>query len=189
MKTPLLQKLTVVLDLDHTLIYSRHTKIKDVTDKSLRSYVVSRNSALNPDGVLVIERPGLLDFLQELSRFCEVMLFTASMGEYAIPILQAIDPDGIFFHKTFFREHTIRTMDSPFAKNLQLTERPLERVVIVDDDPDAFSMQPHNGICVPKFWGNANDNVLLSSVLPLIRKLSNLEDVRDYSPCTLECSI
>lgn len=180
MRKPPSQKLTVVLDLDHTLIYARHTKIKHDVDESLRTHFIPTQSALNSDGIFVIERPGLLTFLRELNTFCQVMLFTASLQEYALPILGAIDPDGIFFSKAFFREDTTTNIFYRFVKDLTLVGRPLERVVILDDEPGAYSMQPHNGIFAPKFWGNPSDDLLLSCVLPLIRKLSALEDVRDY---------
>lgn len=174
-------KLTLVLDLDHTLIYTLHPKdrLQDV-DESLRTHKISTKDTLNPDAIFVIERPGLVTFLQEVRQFCEVMLFTASSRDYALPILRVIDPDQSIFVKKYFREHTSKYRHYPCVKDLALLDIPLNRVVMVDDEPGAYSIQQHNAILAPKFSGDPHDDFLLALLLPLIRKLAALEDVRDF---------
>ena len=84
--------LTVVLDLDGTLIASYPPSRAGALlaprgdggssgqgSKPPAAFLVGQGSRLNPSGVLVLERPGLGEFLARLSEFAEVVLFT---GEY-----------------------------------------------------------------------------------------------------------
>lgn len=177
------KQLTVVLDLDHTIIYSCHPMDSKYFDTSRLHTFVTPGNYINPDGVFVILRPGLLEFLHDLHDFCDLMIFTASSKEYAQPIVKMIDPEGILFRKIFFREHTTFTTRYSYTKNLELINKPLEKVLILDDEPDAFYLQPRNGIFVTKFKGDPNDNCLISTYLPLIRILSEKDDVRDFTNC------
>lgn len=70
-------RLTVLLDLDGTLISSFTPKRAPRLPPSMRTHVVGQGSALNPGGVFVVERPGLPQFLEELASFAEVVVFTA----------------------------------------------------------------------------------------------------------------
>ena len=69
--------MTVALDLDGTLITSFPPRRAPCLPPGLRAQVVGKGSSLNPEGVLVVERPGLRDFLHELASFAEVIIFTA----------------------------------------------------------------------------------------------------------------
>lgn len=46
----------------------------------MRTHLVGQGSSLNPGGVFVVERPGLREFLADLARFAEVVVFTAGGG-------------------------------------------------------------------------------------------------------------
>jgi RNA polymerase II subunit A small phosphatase-like protein len=62
-------RLTVVLDLDGTLISSYTPKRAPKLPPGATSYVVGRGGRLNPNGVFVVERPGLEQFFSKLSEF------------------------------------------------------------------------------------------------------------------------
>ena len=62
-------KLTVVLDLDGTLISSFTPKRAPALPAAARSYVVGQGAQLNPNGVLVVERPGMRRFFERLNEF------------------------------------------------------------------------------------------------------------------------
>jgi hypothetical protein len=52
---------------------------------------------LAPHTLAVFLRPGCLEFLQQLSCFAEVVLFTAASPGYAAPLAQLLDPSGQLF--------------------------------------------------------------------------------------------
>ena len=62
-------RLTVVLDLDGTLVSSFTPARAPRLPAGMQSYVVGRGARINPNGVFVVERPGLLHFFAQLSEF------------------------------------------------------------------------------------------------------------------------
>jgi hypothetical protein len=70
-------KMTILLDLDGTLVSSFTPRRAPKLPASMRTHIVGRGSQLNPGGVFVVERPGLQEFLVELTSFAEVVIFTA----------------------------------------------------------------------------------------------------------------
>ena len=66
-------RLTVVLDLDGTLVSSFTPRRAPRLTGGITTHLVGRGSHLNPNGVFVVERPGLQDFLSRLSTFAGVL--------------------------------------------------------------------------------------------------------------------
>ncbi|MEW5298482.1 MAG: hypothetical protein WDW36_001600 [Sanguina aurantia] len=171
-------KLTVLLDLDGTLVSSFTPKRAPRLPASIRTHVVGVGSKLNPAGVFVVERPGLREFLEQLAGLCEVIVYTAGLEDYAKPIIDAIDPANAFFAGRIYREGTIRTEYYQCVKDMGRVNRDLSRCVLVDDTPLAFLHQPDNGIPVLGFRGDPDDRLLMEAVLPLLQVLSKEPDVR-----------
>ena len=53
-------------------------------------------------------------------------------------------------------------------KDLNLINRPLNKVILVDDILGSGLMQPNNTICVEPWVGNFEDRVLLNELYPLL---------------------
>lgn len=62
-------RLTVVLDLDGTLISSFTPRRAPRLPPGATSYIVGKGGRLNPQGVFVVERPGLQEFFRRVSSF------------------------------------------------------------------------------------------------------------------------
>jgi TFIIF-interacting CTD phosphatase-like protein len=43
-------------------------------------------------------RPGTQDFIKELSKYYELVIFTASQPSYATKVIEIIDPDNLVAH-------------------------------------------------------------------------------------------
>jgi len=78
------KQLTMVLDLDETLIHF----------------------AYSPSGGSFIVRPGCIEFLKAVSQFYEIVIFTAATQEYANRVVNLIDPEGILVNHRLYRQHT-----------------------------------------------------------------------------------
>ena len=49
-------------------------------------------------------RPGTAEFLQEMSKYYELVIFTASLSKYANPLMDILDPERLCTAR-LFREH------------------------------------------------------------------------------------
>ena len=44
--------------------------------------------------IYVMIRPGAIDFIKTMSKYYEIVVFTASMQGYARPVVEKLDPEG-----------------------------------------------------------------------------------------------
>ncbi|KAF9593894.1 hypothetical protein IFM89_025930 [Coptis chinensis] len=186
-----LDKLTLVLDLDETLVCAYETSSLPVilrsqaTEAGLSWFELECvSSDKEYDGkpkvnhVTVFERPGLRNFLKETSEFADLVLFTAGLEGYARPLVDIID-DGNRFSLRLYRPSTTSTQYREHVKDLSSLSKNLCRTVIVDNNPFSFLLQPLNGIpCVPFSAGQPYDDQLSEVLLPLLKQLSLHKDVR-----------
>jgi Dullard-like phosphatase family protein len=156
----------LVLDLDETLVFG--TALRP-TEDSIQVKVGRRR-------IYVRMRPGLQRFLSAVSECFDIYFFTASERHYADPIIDAIAP-GTPANRRFFRENCIHFAGYP-VKDLRLVERPLERVLMVDDVDGSALFQPMNLVRVSAWYGGEEDDVLLSELLPVLRVCAGGSDLR-----------
>ncbi|XP_030929346.1 CTD nuclear envelope phosphatase 1 homolog [Quercus lobata] len=185
------EKLTVVLDLDETLVCAYETSSlpavvrNQATEGGLKWFELECvSSDKECEGkpkvnyVTVFERPGLHEFLKELSEFADLILFTAGLEGYARPLVDRIDTENRFSLR-LYRPSTTSTEYREHVKDLSCISRNPCRIVIVDNNPFSFLLQPLNGIpCIPFSAGQPHDTQLLDVILPLLKHLSQQKDVR-----------
>ncbi|GKE60195.1 Dullard phosphatase domain containing protein, eukaryotic, partial [Tanacetum coccineum] len=154
-----LNQKTVVLDLDETLIHStifRDTSVA-ITPPINYDFLVTFGVK---EAVYVTERPFVDEFLQYLSQNnFEVVIFTAGTEEYASPVLDRLDPNGFISHR-FYRDSCKLVDGKYYVKDLSNLGRDLKNVVIVDDKPISYELQPENGIPIKRFVDDLQDNEL-----------------------------
>ena len=152
------KKFTLVLDLDETLI-----SFKICQDQN--------------KGLLRL-RPGLLEFLEEMKKNYELIIFTSATSEYADPLLSAIEKDKKFFDYKLYRQHTI-IYNNEIVKDISKIGRPLDKIIIVDNLVQNFRLQKENGIMIKAFWGeDAYDNALFELKEILNKIVDEFDDVR-----------
>lgn len=185
------QQLTVVLDLDETLVCAYETSSlpsiirNQATEAGLKWFDLECvSSDKECDGkpkvnyVTVFERPGLEEFLKQLSEFADLVLFTAGLEGYARPLVDRIDVENRFSLR-LYRPSTTSTEYREHVKDLSCLSKDMRRTVIVDNNPFSFLLQPLNGIpCIPFSAGQPHDVQLLEVLLPLLKHLSQQMDVR-----------
>ncbi|XP_010920860.3 uncharacterized protein [Elaeis guineensis] len=184
-------KLTVVLDLDETLVcaYESSSLPSLVRDQAIEaglecfeleciSVEKDAEGKQKVNHVTVFERPGLREFLQQISKFANLVLFTAGLEGYASPLVDRIDVDNKFSLR-LYRSSTVSTEYREHVKDLSCMSKDLCRIVIVDNNPFSFLLQPLNGIpCIPFSAGQPCDEQLMGVLLPLLKHLSIQRDVR-----------
>lgn len=124
-----------------------------------------------------MKRPGLESFIRSVCEIYEVVLYTASMETYGVAVSNHIDPERLIPYRLFRNKCSL--VRGKVVKNLAHLGRDLKDVVIIDNSPSSYSLQPCNGIPIKSWVGDKNDEELkeLMSVLELLAKV---DDVRDY---------
>uniref|UniRef100_A0A0E0DSQ1 FCP1 homology domain-containing protein n=1 Tax=Oryza meridionalis TaxID=40149 RepID=A0A0E0DSQ1_9ORYZ len=197
---PSLRRLTVVLDLDETLVCAYESSSlpaalrAEAVEAGLHSFDMECISAekascifldiKDAEGrqrvnrVTVFERPGLHEFLQRTSEFADLILFTAGLEGYAKPLVDRIDAHNRFCHR-LYRPSTVTTEYREHVKDLSCLSKDFHRIVLVDNNPYSFLLQPLNGIpCLTFSAGQPVDDQLMGVIFPLLKHLSLQNDVR-----------
>ena len=164
-------KYTLVLDLDETLIC-----IKRNTNNKIK--INQKNNLIT-----LILRPGLLDFLHKMKKLYELILFSFGTSEYVSPIIKNIEKNEQFFEHILYREHVTYDDNGNIFKNLNLLNRDVKNILIVDDNYKNFKYHKSNGICIKPFYGDSNNDKntlkILGNILFKIRYDADLTgDIR-----------
>ncbi|WFD27159.1 protein-serine/threonine phosphatase [Malassezia nana] len=95
----------------------------------------------------VYKRPWVDYFLRKVAAWYQVVIFTASMREYADPVIDWLDGGhGLISGRLFRDSCTLR--NGSYLKNLQVVEQDLSRVCLIDNSPISYVLQEANGIPV-----------------------------------------
>ena len=109
-KKPLEKNFCLVLDLDETL---------------------SHNSNLSFGNYFLL-RPGVINFLNKVSIYFEIIIFTSSAQSYANSILDKIDQQKKFFSYRLYKKHT-SFEGGKTIKDLSKIGRDLKKIIFVDN--------------------------------------------------------
>ena len=184
---------TLVLDLDETLVFVLEQKNDNFSLPQIPfEYYISDENEININKMLqnlnspeiekstnyLIIRPGLSQFLSKVKKyFEEIIIFTSSLYSYAEEIMKIIDPNKII-SKIYSRKDCSFYNDI-FYKDLNKIKKDLSKTIIIDNYPETYLLQHFNGLPIPPFTGQNNDKELLK-LIPLLEKLSQVKDVRNY---------
>ena len=83
-------------------------------------------------------RPGTQDFLEEMSKYYELVIFTASLSKYANPLMDILDPKGLCTAR-LFREHC-QFIDNTYMKDMSKLGRRIEDVILIDNSPNSYKL-------------------------------------------------
>ncbi|KJA30030.1 hypothetical protein HYPSUDRAFT_252080 [Hypholoma sublateritium FD-334 SS-4] len=181
---------TLVLDLDETLIHSTSRPIPFQASGSgilsLGSFGRRNQGAGHMVEVVlggrstlyhVYKRPFVDFFLRTVSGWYTLVIFTASMQEYADPVIDWLDAGrGILEHR-FFRDSCTQLPNGSYTKDLSVIEADLSRVCLVDNSPVSYSVNEANGIPIEGWTHDPSDEALLD-LLPVLDSLRFTSDVR-----------
>ncbi|KAL5203003.1 hypothetical protein ABZP36_013955 [Zizania latifolia] len=164
---------TLFLDLDETLIHSQIDPVPARYDFTVRPVIGGQAITF-----YVAKRPGVDAFLVAAARDFEVVVFTAGLQEYASLVLDRLDPAGALFAHRLYRGACRDPGDGRLVKDLAATGRALDRAVIVDDNPNAYSLQPENAVPVAPFIDDSNDQEM-ERVMGILLVAGEFDDTRE----------
>ncbi|TPX14000.1 uncharacterized protein E0L32_005700 [Thyridium curvatum] len=176
---------TLILDLDETLIHSmskggRMSSGHMVEVRLTTTYVgAAGQQSLGPQHPIlyyVHKRPFCDDFLRRVCKWYNLVVFTASVQEYADPVIDWLESERKFFSRRYYRQHcTYRA--GAFIKDLSSVEPDLSKVMILDNSPLSYMFHQDNAIPI-QGWINDPTDYDLMHLIPLFEGLQYVSDVR-----------
>ena len=166
-----INKKTLILDLDETLVHSSFVPFQNndiILEVELESVIYN---------IFVLVRPGTIEFIKKVAKLYEVVIFTASISKYALPLLDILDIEKNIKYK-LTREHCT-FLNGIYIKELKKLNRNLNDLIILDNSPLAYSFDNDNGLPI-KAWYEDRDDSELEKVYLLLEFLSKVKDVRNF---------
>jgi CTD nuclear envelope phosphatase 1 len=136
--------------------------------------------------------------LRKICNWYKLVVFTASVQEYADPVIDWLEQERKFFQGRYYRQHcTLR--NGAFIKDLSSVEPDLSKVMILDNSPMSyifhegesyyraiivsitFFLNIHTDNAIPiKGWiSDPTDHGLLN-LIPMLEALQYVTDVRAF---------
>ena len=149
--------LTIILDLDGTLIYDQNIEVNYEEEEEEDDE--DNKHQKNND---IILRPRLFEFLDKLLELkCELIIFTSSVKQRADELVNIIEKNKRYFNGRLYREHCT-LMGAAYVKDISKLGQNLSKTIIIDNDLGCFYLQQENGILIKSFEGKEDDNKLLN---------------------------
>lgn len=135
---------TLVIDLDETLIHSLakggRMSSGHMVEVKLNTTVGYGGATLGPQHPIlyyVHKRPHCDDFLRRVCKWYNLVVFTASVQEYADPVIDWLEQERKYFSGRYYRQHcTFR--NGAYIKDLSSVEPDLSKVMILDNSPLSY---------------------------------------------------
>ena len=197
-------KKILVLDLDETLIHAdfdeefspdeydtviqfkakneEAKKEKNIEDSDSTSCCLSEVEEDEVHSVGIFIRKGVKHFLEEVNKYFEVGIFTASVKEYADAVISFLDPENKLIKFRLYRNNCINYNDAFTVKDLRIFKNvDLKKIVLLDNSMYSFAAQINNGILINSFINDKEDNELFNALNYLVNFILPAKDVREVN--------
>lgn len=139
---------TLILDLDETLIHSMSkggrmnnghmVEVRlNAASLGLRGAGSGGGMAQHPILYWVNKRPYCDEFLRRIFKWYNLVIFTASVQEYADPVIDWLESERKFFSARYYRQHCTYRQGA-YIKDLSSVEPDLSKVMILDNSPLSY---------------------------------------------------
>lgn len=164
-------KICLVLDLDETLV---HGSLEPIDGPDLVVPCVLNQDRID---VFIRKRPGVERFLAKVGDLFEVVVYTASMGQYASKVVAEFDTTKQV-KAELYRESCILTQRG-YVKDLSRLRRDLSRTIIIDNSHESVMFQPENAIVCVSFFTDPDD-IELDLIGDFLESIKDVKDVRQH---------
>ena len=125
-------------------------------------------------------RPFAHEFLKNMRKHFEIVIFTAATGPYAESVLKELDPNKSLISYVLDRTHCLQTKNGFYIKDLRIiNNRDLKNIVMIDNLVHSFGLQLDNGIPILEWTGDKNDTELkyIQNYLVELSQCENIPEV------------
>ena len=166
------KKHTLVLDLDETLIHS-------CFKYSPSDFTVGITMDGDDYTAYVRKRPYVEYFLRKCCEMFHVIIWTASMKDYAQPLVaKLLEATGANTNIPCLYRDDCTEIAGVHVKDLTKLKIPLDNVFIIDNSPAVAFLQPRNHIPISSWFKEVSDRSLLQ-MLPFLERIQSSESIYD----------
>ena len=178
-------KKMLILDLDETLVHSCFKPTDNNNNNIIKPDILLKIKFHSKyHDVLVYKRPFVEEFLERMNQYYNLIIFTASVQEYADPLLDQLDKNR-YIKLRYYRNSCLLDKNGKFVKNLSTIYNDLRNVILLDNNPISYSYNKSNGLPIITWHFDKKDRELLK-VIPVLEFLSTVNDIRNYLPRFIE---
>jgi len=163
-------KKCLVLDLDETLVHSSFKLVPcdfvvpvKIEDKTYKVYVA--------------KRPHVDEFMRRVGELYEIVVFTASLAQYADPVIDLLDIHKVVDWRLFRESCT--PFKGAYVKDMGRMGRDISTIMILDNSPHSYLFNRENAIPCETWYNDTTDREL-NEIIPLLERLADpgVTDVR-----------
>ena len=140
-----------------------------------------------PFGSYFLLRPGVINFLEELSKLYEIIIFTSSPKFYADGILNKIDIDNNYISHRLYKDHVVFEKGKS-VKKLNMIGRDLNKIIFVDNMKSNAKYNLQNLCHVSSWIYDIYDEEIIKLKLKL-KYIATNSKYKDDIRKGLECSL
>ena len=165
-----------------------HSSFKKISNADLRIKFKPELAIKKIIEAYVRIRPGVTEFLSQLSNYYDLYIYSSSSKNYLNNIIKYIDKKKII-KKCFCRDDCIMYVENAgqdfnepnikykYVKDLAIINKDLRNIVFIDNDITNFTLQEKNGIPIKPFYDDYDD-IELYKLIPILKNLAGFYDVR-----------
>ena len=147
---------TLILNLDETLIYFNKRYPSQLGTNKL------------------ILRPNVKEFLHEMKKIFELILFSDTSQEYIDAIIDVIEGEEKYFSYVLSNKYITFDNKGERIKDLFLLGRKIKNVIVVDNTEKLYKLNEENLICIRPFFGDIyKDKNTLKILGKFLKELKN----------------
>ena len=167
-----MKKLALILDLDNTIIHATSVYPQKFSD-NIFHIQFSDPTGLTNHWIKI--RPYTVEFLKEVSKYCQLSIYTHGTRPYAEKVVNILDPDGMYFNKRMISRTDVPDLGS--EKSIErMFLKDSSMVLVMDDRSDVWrghQQMDHLLLVQPYVFFNdhnyySNNSNIPSSHTPLI---------------------
>jgi CTD nuclear envelope phosphatase 1 len=167
---------TLILDLDETLIHSMSKGGRMSTGHMVEVRLNAASLGMggqsqHPILYWVNKRPYCDEFLRRVCKWFNLVIFTASVQEYADPVIDWLETERKFFSARYYRQHCTYRQGA-YIKDLSSVDPDLSNVMILDNSPLSYLFHE----------GNRSWLFVFISAMPFALTLTDRRRQRDSHP-------
>ena len=174
-------KKILVLDLDETLIHADFDEEFSPDEYDTIIQFKAKNEEEKKEKNIE-DSDSTKHFLEEVNKYFEVGIFTASVKEYADAVISFLDPENKLIKFRLYRNNCINYNDAFTVKDLRIFKNvDLKKIVLLDNSMYSFAAQINNGILINSFINDKEDNELFNALNCLVNFILPAKDVREVN--------